>query len=175
MSFVVRKSKSRPWPVTVTLQVGDDEGNVQVVEQKFVGYFRPFSEAEFRTILDEETARDGLTVVEERIAPAGDSSALPAMPLPPVPTPAEGLETNARIFARLLDGWGKVLDESKVPIPYSKAALTALVTGEDGMAFSAGINHALTQMRFGVAPAKNAVTSLAPGPKAGAAEVAPTK
>lgn len=78
------------------------------------------------------------------------------------------LRRNAAIFSRVLTGWGaEVRDENGASIPYSAEALSALVTGPDGRAVSVGINEALGQIRFGVAPQKNDATSPVPGPAPG--------
>lgn len=174
----MRKAKSRPWPVTVTLQVGDAEGNVVEVKQGFVLNFTPLSEKEVQQIIDEETLRGKVVVKALEILEEVDAAAA-GQPLPP-PAPStssvhEMLDLNSRIFTRLVDGWSKVMDEDKKPIPYSSATLAAMITGLDGLAISTGINQARMQMLYGMAPAKNAATSPAPGPEASADGAAPTK
>lgn len=54
----------------------------------------------------------------------------------------------------------------------TEEALTGWVCGPDGLALSAGLNAALSEIRFGVAPAKNLPTSPALGPAPAADEVA---
>ena len=159
MSFAVRKLAYRPWPVEVTLQKCNSSGDVAEIKNTFVGHFRPFTEACFEHAV--KTARAAHPVIE------GEDEDRPPMPIL--------LRRNADVFAQLMCGWGaEVTDEAGIPIPFSEAALIALVTGPDGLAVSVGINTALNQIRFGVAPAKNASTSPAPGPVSGVVEAAPT-
>ncbi len=162
MSFSIRKSASRPWPVKFSLLSGDSEGEVTSTEYGFVLNFIPFSEAQFLAIIEEETPEKFRVVkVPEQSADAG--AALPSIPELPKPTTVETLAINARIFPRLVDGWSKVNDEDGNPAVYSAEAFAALITGPDGLAICGGINHAIAQMRFGIAPAKNAQASPAPG------------
>jgi hypothetical protein len=163
MSFTLRQLKYRPWPVTVKLLEADETGEVSEHEFTFVLHFKPFSEAEFKAAFEASDAEK---------APAADAEAVPvADSEKPAGQPvALLLEKNSKLFARLVDGWGKVLTEDGPPAPYSPEALQALVIGPDGLAVSAGIHRALNELRFGVAPAKNLPTSAAPGPSPAAAE-----
>lgn len=189
MAFIVRKTKHRAWPVTVTLLVGDDAGQVQAVKNTFVAHFRPFSEAEFdalvtRIAADDPPCLEPLPEVDEVLAPdlapfevafERGELALTAEDADERPLLSVILRRNAELFGSLIVGWGaEVRDEQGVSIPFSRATLAEMVTGADGVAISAGINTALGELRFGVAPAKNAETSPAPGPMAGADEAAPT-
>lgn len=165
MSFILRKLKHRPWPVTVKLLDANEAGEVSENEFTFVLHFKPFTEAEFKAALDALNDEKAPAAAGEQ-APAADAEK-------PVDRPiAATLEKNSQLFAQLVDGWNKVLDEAGQPVPYSPDALRALVIGPDGMAVSTGIHRALTELRFGLAPAKNLPTSAAPGPSPAAAEVA---
>lgn len=164
--FTVRKLKYRPWPITVALQMlGEDD---EVVEHKhtFIGHFAPFSEEKFKAVWDEVSAAKKDAVANE----TGDVEHVEE----PKGAPAlhEVLQRNAVVFSRILVGWEKVRDEEGADIPFSHEALTAMVTGPDGLAISAGISNALHEIRFGKVGVKNSNTSAKPGPNAGAAEVA---
>ena len=165
MSFTIRKTKHRAWPVSIALLEADAAGNVQEHISTFVAHFRPFTEDEFETIRKGVVAAH--PVLDEQEKPVVETDE--RVPLPVT------LRRNADLFAALMVGWGsEVTDEMRQPIPFSAAALAALVTGPDGLAVSVGINTALGQLRFGIAPAKNEPTSPAPGLTTGAVEVAPT-
>lgn len=148
--FRYRKIDYRPWPVTVALLLcAEATGAVEEVAKTFVAHFRPFTEEGYQAAI--EAAREAVPL------PAGMLEA--DMPL------ALGLRRNADLFARLICGWGgEVRDEAGEAIAFSPAALAELVTGPDGMAVSAGINRALTELRLGIAPQKNSLTSPPPGP-----------
>lgn len=147
MAYRVRKLPYRPWPVTFTLFTSYDDGRVESSEHGFIGHFKFFTEEQFDAVLKKY--------------PEGKN-----------PTPAQTLENNAKIFAELMTGWSEMSDENGVPMPYSAERLAAIIKGEDGNAISGGINNALSQMRLGVAPAKNSSTSPAPGPTTSADGVA---
>lgn len=150
MSYVVRKTAYRAWPVRFTLLVCDNDGNVTEVESGFVLHFRPFTEAEYEDI-----------VARAR----GDDTRSPEdIPL------SEILERNARIFGELTVGWSKLAGDDGGAQAYSREMLTALVTGHDGRAISIGIHQAIAEIRFGVAPVKNSNASPAPGPTPGVVE-----
>ncbi len=161
MAFTVRRIAHRPWPVTVVLQEADaGTGEVREVKSTFIGHFRPFTEDEFEQIVKAAEAAVP--------APVGDDTP-ERLPLPLV------LRRNAAIFSGVLTGWGpEVRDETGASIPYSAEALTAMVTGPDGRAVSVGFNEALAQIRYGVAPKNNDVTSPAPGHAPGEVAPAPT-
>ena len=166
MTFTVRKTTHRPWPVSVALLASDDAGNVQEVVNTFVGHFRPFTEDEFDAAY--KAAIEAYPVPGR--ANATDTEKTDEQ------TPVKiVLQRNAAIFSKVMVGWGaEVRDEQGQSIPFSTDALTALVTGPDGLAVSRGINSAVSQLRFGYAPAKNDLTSPTPGPTPGADEAAPT-
>lgn len=153
--FTLRKLKHRPWPVTVKLLEADETGEVKEVEFTFVLHFSPFTEAEFRVAHDETVGQD---------APVADGAKAADRPI------ALLLEMNSKLFARLVEGWAKVNDEAGNPVPFSAEALRALIVGQDGLAVSAGIQRALSELRFGLAPAKNSPTSVVPGQSPVAAE-----
>ncbi len=160
MSFTVRKTTFRRWPVSITVLESDAAGNVQQVVSTFVGHFRPFTEGDFD---------------------AAYKAAIAQFPRPEGAETDENtpikvvLQRNAAIFGALMVGWGdEVRDEQGQSIAFSTEALAALVTGPDGLAVSKGINAAISQFRFGYAPEKNALTSPTPGPMPGADEAAPT-
>ena len=166
MAFTVRKIAYRPWPITVTLMEADAAGVVHEVENTFIGHFGAFSEDEFEKIMK----------ASESAVPAPTVPGVEAMDVKDVPLPISVvLRRNAAIFSHVLVGWGQeVRDEHGASIPYSEETLFDLVTGPDGRAVSIGINAALAQIRFGVAPQKNVETSPAPGPETGAGETAQT-
>ena len=154
-----RKIAHRPWPVSVTLAECDEaSGDVAESEHVFIGHFKPFTEADLLA------AR--LDVFGDESDPAV-KQAQDAMPV------AEYAVQEARFFGGLMCGWSQVADEAGHPVPYSAAALQGLCTGPDGAAFRRGFNRAVSQIRFGVAPAKNAVTSPSPGPTPAPGEAAP--
>lgn len=158
--FVPRKLRHRPWPIHVTLQELGADGEIVEKTHPFIGHFRPFSEEEYKALVDE---LNGVLPVAEAAEGAD------AAPAEPVKTPADMpladvLKRNARLFGSLLAGWDQVKDEDGNAIPFSTDALTALVTGPDGLAISAGLNVALMEIRFGKAGAKNSQTSAKPGP-----------
>lgn len=145
--FVVQKLNYRPWPVTVTRLVCDSSGKVESVSASFVGHFKPISAEDFQALLDKHNAgaEDGL--------PEGHFGRMGA-----------NLRRNAEVLAEVVCGWGpEVVCEGGEPLPFSKDALTALVTGDDGLAVSNAFSVAIFQMVSGVAPEKNFVTSPAPG------------
>lgn len=155
MSFKVRiKPPYRAWPVTVTLNVCDEEtGSVAEMDQGFVGHFLPLSAAEIKAIRVEVFGDEATDEVKQRVAEMliDDYAKL-----------------EAAFFARVLCGWGKVVGEDgDTPVPYSADALRALATGEDGAAVRRGLNRAINEITWGVAPLKNAKTSPAPGQNSG--------
>lgn len=155
----VRKLDYRPWPVTVTLQECiEATGEVKEVSNTFIAHFKPFTEQDLKAAREEAVAAHP--------APAGvEEDQLPL---------ALMLQRNATFFALLVRGWGKeVVDEAGQPIPYSAEMLASLVTGPDGIPISAGLNAAIFQIQYGLAPQKNSGTSPSPGPSAGEGE-APT-
>ena len=164
--FKVRKLGYRPWPVTVTLMDCNESGEVTELKQTFVGHFAMLPEKEITAISDQVFGSEEKT---------GDDSA-PA-PKPLSETLSEMLEKNAKFFCKMLVGWGKeVVDENKTPIPFSAEALTTIVTGPDGIAFSAGINRAIFEFRHGIKPEleKNSPASPVDGPKTAEAEASET-
>lgn len=147
MSFTLRKLQYRPWPVTVKLVESDESGVVSASDLMFVAHFKPLSEAEIKAVFEEEIGDQ----LGEQNAPPVDKSIVNV------------LEANSRIFARLLCGWSKVLDEAGSPVSFTLDALRALIVGTDGLAVSAGLQVALSEMRFGTVAAKNLLPSVAPG------------
>lgn len=146
MAFKVRKTEYRAWPVTVKLLESDVLGIVTETEQTFVGHFKAISEAKHQSIIEALDAAYPLPAGQERLD-------MPAV-----------LRRNADYFSRLLVGWGpEVADENGAPLPFSVEALTAMITGPDGLAISAALSRAANELRFGIAPAKNSLTSPAPG------------
>lgn len=184
MALKVRKSANRAWPVRVALQECDAAGVVNEVEQTFVAHFKPITEADRQALIDELDAACGSrataeTVLAEVSAIVGDHDGAggdarevllrvaQAMRKMGDLTTEESLERNARYFERLLVGWGdEVIGEDGQPIQFSAEALRALITGPDGNAVSRGLIDADNQLRYGIAPRKNASTSPAPGANA---------
>lgn len=146
MTFTIRKTRNRPWPVTVKTKVCDEAGQVDEVAQTFIVHWKPFTEVEFKSVID----------AAEAAHPAVDGEDTPLSKI---------LAKNAIIFTALIEGWGdEVKDEAGKPVTYSAKALSGLIQGPDGLAVSGGLNAALTELRFGIAPAKNSNASPAPGP-----------
>lgn len=142
--ITIRKTAHCAWPVTVTLQHCDAAtGEVSASEHRFIGHFKPLSEAERKAIHDEVEAAFPV--------PEGDEARLS---LPTV------LERNAVLFPRLMVGWDKVTDEAGVPVAFSAQTLKEWACGPDKrLAVSAGLNTAVDGLRFGLAPAKNSPPS----------------
>lgn len=163
--FQVQKLSYRPWPVVVSQWVCDESsGEVAELKSTFVARFKVMSEEEIAA------AHDAVFKVS-----ADESADVPAQaaaePL------AVALRKNAAFFGDVLVGWGpEVVGGDRQPLPYSREALVALVTGPDGLAVSSGLNHALTQLRYGLRPelAKNSPASPVDGPKTAGAEASET-
>ena len=167
MAITIRKTQYRAWPVSVKQPVCDDNGVVTEAVATFVAHFAAFTEAEFEASIA-EAERSFPT--QDKVAPAADAEVSTEPPKEAVPPPLSlSLLRNAHVFRSLIAGWGReVKDEAGVSIPFSSDALTSLVTGPDGVAVSAGINRAMFELRFGVAPAKNSPASPEPGAAPGA-------
>ena len=165
MSFIVRKTAQRPWPVSVTLLESDKSGTIHETINTFVANFRTFTEEEF------EAAR---AWAEEKIPFLAKEGAAPITGDSDIPVKIV-LARNAMIFGEFIVGWGdEVKDEQGQPIAFSPEILTAMVTGPDGAAVSRAIHTALSQLRYGYAPEKNVETSPAPGPTPDVVDGAPT-
>lgn len=155
-----RKLDYRPWPITVGFLVCDETtGAVTEVEQSFIAHFKPFTEADLlearrKLFGDEVEAEDRQRIADMAVAAYA--------------------VLEAGFFAALMCGWAQMTNEAGTPLPYSAEALTGLCCGPDGAAFRRGINRAVSEIRFGVAPAKNAETSPSPGPVPAAVEAAST-
>lgn len=145
-----RKLDYRPWPVTVAVHVCDEAtGQVAEVEHRFIGHFIPFAEADLLALR--------LSIFGDE-AEAGNKQRLADMPV------ADYERLEARFLGGLLRGWSQVADEHGAAVPYSAETLRELCTGHDGATFRRGFNRAVSEIRFGVAPAKNVETSPSPGP-----------
>lgn len=160
MALRVRKLSYRPWPVTVLFQECDEAtGQVTEIPQTFIGHFKPFTESELLAhrleIFGDETKQE----VKDKMANT---------------TLDQSAKQEAEFFARLMCGWSKVSAEDDADLAFSPARLRDLCTGDDGAAFRRGINSAIGEIRFGIGPLKNSVTSPAPGPTPAADEAAPT-
>lgn len=138
--FKTKKVAYRPWPVTVFMVESDEDGNVTEREETFVVRFRPFDEERIEALRKES----------EQKFPCTDDS----VPMSVV------LNRNAYLFSSLVDGWGDKgpRDEDGV-LQFSTEMMRELTTGQDGARFSAGMHQAISQLRFGIAPAKNASSS----------------
>lgn len=143
--LIIRKLKNRPWPVTVRRHECDEDGNVVETEQTFVALFKPLTEEQYAAVYAE---------VDAQFPPADDGRA----------DLARGLERNAALFARLLDGWRHVSDEDGGELPCSETELRRLVTGPDGGPVSVALHQAVAEVRYGMAPRKNSAPSPAAGP-----------
>lgn len=153
-----RKLDYRPWPVTVAFVTCDeDTGAVAELEQTFVAHFMCFAEADLLRIRREIFGDEANEVNQKRLAD---------MPV------AEYEQLEATFISNLVIGWSKVADEGGASVPYGAATLRAMCTGADGAAFRRGFNRAISQIRFGVAPAKNVETSPSPGPTPASVEAA---
>lgn len=163
MSFVVRKTKYRAWLVTVKQSDCDAAGVVVESKSTFVAHFTAISEETMEALIAE--AKAAHPVIKTAVASLEGAAASP-LPLAEdefVPWSLM-LKRNAHLFRNLIVGWGpEVKDENGNPIPFTPDALADLVTGPDGMAISSGINDAVREMRYGIAPAKNSNASAAPG------------
>ena len=159
MTFKIRKLQYRRWPVTIKLAECDAAGQVVEAEQQFIGHFNAFTEADivkartevFGAISDEDLAKNS------QGRPLHEQGAL-----------------DAEFYGHLMCGWEQLVDEAGDAFQFSREALKAICTGPDGMAFRRGIGQAIVEIRFGIAPAKNAVTSPAPGPASGPSEAEKT-
>ena len=107
-------------------------------------------------------AREDLATPASWGSPISTRAAIEAMPAGCIAVVDAMGVTDAGIF-------GDILCSRMV-----KRGITALVTGPDGRAISVAFNEALGQIRFGVAPQKNDVTSPAPGHAPGEVAPAPT-
>lgn len=146
----------RPWPVTITSQVCDETtGDVTEKEDRFIGKFTRFDESDLLALRLEVFGDETDAKNKQRLAD---------MPI------ADYAQLEARFFAGLLSGWSQVADDDG-DITYSANLLQALCTGPDGAAFRRGFSRAISEIRFGVAPAKNAETSPSAGLAPAAGEV----
>lgn len=160
MSFIIRKTKHRAWPVSVRQAECGADGVVSETTASFVAHFAPFTEAQL------ESARKAA----EALYPLPEGAAADALP-----SIALVLARAAALYAEVIVGWGpEVQDEAGASIPFSQGKLREMVTGPDGYAIMLGIAAALGDLRFGVAPAKNSNALAGPGAMPAAAEAAPT-
>ena len=157
MALRITKVPYRRWPVTVALRSCDDAGEVTESDHRFVAHFTAFDEA-------------GIDKARREVFGDGDDAALRLEA--EKRTSPEQAALEAKYFCRLVCGWEAVTDDDGQPVTFSTEMLTALLTGEDGPAFRRAFNVAIVQLRMGVAPAKNVVTSPAPGPMQEAGEAA---
>lgn len=157
MAFKVRKIQFRRWPVTLIGHECGDDGTVAEVNARFVGHFRPIDEA-------------GVLALRAEVFGAGDDEDLAAAAR--ARTVAAQAALEGEFYGRLMCGWEGVTGDDDQPLPWSEQAVQALCTGPDGPAARRALAAAVLEIRFGLAPAKNAVTSPAPGPTPGAGEVA---
>lgn len=145
-----RKLDYRPWPVFVTFLVCDEAtGAVAEAEQSFVAHFKPFTEDDLRTLRSSFFGDEAEAENKRRLAD---------MPI------ADYAVLESGFFAALVCDWAQVTNEAGTPLPYSAETLRELCTGHDGATFRRGFNRAVSEIRFGVAPAKNVETSPSPGP-----------
>lgn len=156
MAFKVRKLDYRPWPVTVKCPECQPDGSVIMLDQRFIAHFEVFDEADLLALRSEifggknEAERDELA--KKR-------------------TSAEQAELEAQFLSRLVRGWEAVSDDAGRPIPFSRDAVRGLCLDKvDGPVFRQGLSQAGMEIRFGMAPAKNAEPSPAPGPSPSAGE-----
>lgn len=160
MAFKVRKVQFRRWPVSVVLHDIDPAGQPVEITQSFVGHFLPFTEEDLRAA--QKAINDGLEGEEAQKAVAKLSQ-------------ADTARREAAFFALLMCGWEEMFDEAGQPLAYSEEALARLCCGNDGPAVRRGLNGSILELRLGMAPAKNDVTSPAPGqPPAPGEDTAPT-
>jgi hypothetical protein len=180
MTYTVRQSNARKWPVHVKCLVGNDAGDVAEITRTFVAHFAPLSEKQYKAIHADADLRFPLGTPKKAIPTPVDDVRTLGEPFEACSADADGhasdgrpdtdylLARNAYIFGRVMIGWGpEVCDEDGQPIAFSVQALEEMVTGPDGLAVSAALNEALLQIRFGIAPQKNLSTSPASGGERG--------
>jgi hypothetical protein len=157
MAFKITKCINRRWPVTVTLRACQEDGTVVDVEQRFIGVFAPFSEVDY---------------LAARIDLFGDENNPEVQAAAIRRSAAEQASLEARLIERFMRGWETVLDDDGNPVMFSSQKLYDLATGDDGPAVRRGLSIALGELRFGLAPAKNADASPEPGLSTVAGEAA---
>lgn len=135
-AFVIVANPTVRWPVAVCVPA--DNGRFE--EWQFTGIFRVLSEAEFDAWSDKPVIED---VVADLEAVPAQVAALPL---------SEVLARNADKFAEVLVGWDDVKSENGEAISFSVELFKAQVMGVHGRELSVGINTALRQIRYGVAP-----------------------
>ena len=135
-AFVIVANPTVQWPIVVCVPA--DGGRIE--EWKFTGIFRVLSEAEF------DAWSDGPEIDDGAADPEAVSAQVAVLQL------SEVLARNADKFAEVLVGWDGVTSENGEAIPFSVELFKAQVMGVHGRALSVGINTALRQIRYGVAP-----------------------
>lgn len=159
MAFKVRKLDHRPWPVTVKQRECQPDGSVTEFAQTFIAHWKPFTE-------------DYLAARRVEIFGSGSDEELASKAA--ARDVREEARLQGRFYAGLLAGWSEMQDEAGNPLPFSEDQVIDLCTGPDGPDFRLAFGNALLEIRFGIAPTwqggaeKNASTSPAPGPAAGA-------
>lgn len=111
------------WPVDVRLPADGGE----FVTHRFEARIRVLAESAYAAMLDAAAA-----------------------PGAPEKSDTELLAENAALFPRLIVGWQGVQAPDRTAVPFSETALVGLVTGPHGKAISAGLWHAIAEIRHGV-------------------------
>ena len=147
-AFVIVSNPVIRWPVGVCVPA--DDGRIE--EWQFTGVFRVLSEEEFEVWGGKPAL--GAATVEGEVAP---------------PHLAEILANNAIKFAEVMVGWDGVVDSRGEQVQFSADMLRSQINGPHGRALSIGINNALRQIRYGVAPDQPGAVlgNSAPPPAAG--------
>lgn len=133
-SFVIDDDPRVEWPVTVLLPVDGGE----FAPFRFTGRFKVLAESDWTQLMDESSVAD------------------PELALP------ETLELNAKKFAEVLVGWKDVTRPDGSAVPFTAGALRTQIVGPRGVALSAALWLALSEIRYGAR-----LGNFAPPPVAG--------
>ncbi len=125
MFIVQTQKKPIEWPVVV--EIADDGGKTKKFE--FTGIFERFSDDERDQVAAELKLEEPL---------ADDTEAVGAWK-----------ESAVSNIMKIMTGWSRVVDENKVPIPFSRENVRAAVRGPDGQCVLRGINLAISEITQG--------------------------
>lgn len=142
--FVVDAPDTIEWPVTVTHPI--DGGDL--ASFAFTGIFKRMSETELDALLG-EPVQEALPPVAVDAGVAPEALAEPLAALAPAKPMAEILRENVDAFARVLVGWRGPRAADGSAAAFTAERLRAVTTGPNGPFFSAGVWHALAEIRHG--------------------------